>query len=53
VRERERERERKNLKIESSNQSKLHTWLANIYSSKLYAAPAQAVFVTTPVALII
>jgi hypothetical protein len=32
---------------------KLHTWLANMYNSKLYAAPAQAVFVTTPVALII
>ena len=32
---------------------KFHTWLANIYNRRLYAAPAQAVFVTTPVALII
>jgi len=31
----------------------VHTWLAIMYSSRLYAAPAQAVFVTTPVALII
>lgn len=31
----------------------LHTWLASIYNSRLYAAPAQAVLVTNPVALII
>lgn len=32
---------------------RLHTWLASMYNNRLYAAPAQAVFVTTPVALII
>lgn len=32
---------------------KLHTWLANMYNRRFYAAPAQAVFATTPVVLII
>ena len=46
--------ERGRITIRGSQKKKrLHTWLANMYNSRLYAAPAQAVLVTTPVALII
>lgn len=46
--------ERERIAIRGSQKNKrLHTWLANMYNNRLYAAPAQAVLVTTPVALII
>lgn len=40
-------------KRNSKREIELQTWLANMYNNRLYAAPAQAVFVTTPVAFII